>query len=367
VEEAPDNSQAPEANPADNPPPPPEPPAKPPQSSGEDDPESHIVTPEDLEGLKTAAKYLLEAGPDAFTGVLWAAAKGEPIGDEPENIAASDRAPTAAEMLQLEHGIEIASCSAALEATGVKLGDNPFIPNLQIKDGEKFAAALTAIPTDDQEARLTVESIITASVNTIAFNHIPVGHPEHETNHLHPKLLPGVAESETKLRAHAALTAEVVLHAPAIASELKRLGTDEGIIATLGNARIADAEGMLPYWAVAKELDLYEPPAQNPMNSEWTQWFDPKSWETFHEFIDQVATVAQPGSRFLNSLASTMITNITRFRKGDLVSSMPEPRSDTEPAPEPSGFPEETIPPYPLSFNILLNGAERKLRQIINR
>jgi hypothetical protein len=308
--------EAPEANPADSPPPPPEPPTPPPKNPGEDEPEHHVVTPEDLEGLRGAAQYV-DRTPRATIDLLMEGPPDDsPPADDlsylsPEDNESLHDLTAPEETLRFHHKLETNQYHAALDATGTELSKSAYFPGIQIKDGEKFATALAAMPEEDDELRYVAEQVIDTTLTNVVERYIPPHQDKRYPKSLsQPALLPEATEATPQADSQRAQAAQAVLHAPSLASELERLGAEPHLVTQLNNIRIADGEGMLPHWAVAHHWGLFDPPASE---HEWTRWVQPFEWQNFHGFIDNLVEVAPPQSKFAKNLVSATLSNVTHL------------------------------------------------------
>jgi hypothetical protein len=304
------------------------------------------ISETDIEGFKRTLDYIDHAGPSSFGALFAAVAKdelgsgksGEAITEDElegaeapdDSLAALDAPETEEGRVRFDHDLETMAYQPALAAVGVRMNDSAFVPGLEVADGEKFAAALAAFPEGDEALRSGAQQVVSRSLTALTLAYVPPSiSDEYATNHLHPTLQPEISGDPAKSEAHAALAAEVTINAPAMVPELRRLGVDESVVASLEAARLADREGMLAHWGVANEWGLYHPPTTNYLDTAWTQW-NSDEWQGLSDFVDEAAVVAPGESQFMDNLASTMLSNIDRLRRGDLAPGWHPPRPESE-------------------------------------
>ena len=150
---------------------------------------------------------------------------------------------------------------------------------------------------------------------------------------------------------------QALLHAKPLCEAMTRAGIYEPIITSLRNAHTAEIEGLLPHWAIAEKLGLYNPPTPKANEFHWTCW-EGSEWSTVEDLV-QDAIARNPESQFARNLVDTTITNIQRLRRKDYA---------------PSAVPAtpETVVPYPQrsefmarAFDARLTDTIYALRQII--
>lgn len=107
-------------------------------SEGDDDgAESPVVTAEDLEGFRRATVYLHEISSRAGGAMFTAFVKGELLSEGPldpdwvevgDSLARFDVPDTERARESFDQQLSVVPYQAALDAVGVRLGDNPFNP-----------------------------------------------------------------------------------------------------------------------------------------------------------------------------------------------------------------------------------------------
>ncbi|HZE87157.1 MAG TPA: hypothetical protein VE090_03015 [Methylomirabilota bacterium] len=280
--------------------------------------EGHIKHLEDLIG------YLSKVAPVAFGSFFVALLKKENLhpSSEPSNeegLAAFDIPSTEKSKLQFNQELVAEQYRQTLQATGLEFSKDVFLPGLAIADGELFAETLANIPKGNKTLKKGVEDIVRHSLTTIRLAHVPnIDSEDYNTAHLHPKLQPEVTTNKDTFNAYNKVTTQTLLNARDIAAQLEHLEINPKVIRGLKTAHTAEIEKMLPEWAIAENFGLYNQPTTHWLDLEWTQWATKEEWQKLHDFVDNAAAKAPANSRFLNDLATSMLTNISKLRKGDL-------------------------------------------------
>lgn len=344
--------------------------------------EADNLPPSDVE---RAMEYLQGAQGAAFGAMFKAVASGEPLNTDtpiPEisGLAEYDRPETEQNNMRSSHEINVMPYADALKAVGLTLGPSAFSPNLAIKNGDKFATMLEALPKNgiSETMKTGLELTVGAALQRITFNYIPTIADDDYNTFSTPRV-PTDGEADAQDMLHEQITpgysaAQLLFHADRISDALEGRGIDKKIVNDIRQARIAETEGILGHWAVAKDWGLYETPTLGLRNGLWTQLM-PEEWHRVHEFLDDLEAKAPADSQFARNLAETFDTNIQRLLDGDLL-----PAEETQPAidweddddyeftlPEPTGEALAEKEAFEREYNSVLQAVRDRLATIAAR
>lgn len=276
--------------------------------------------------------YLRAAAPGSFKSALIAAFKeGESLAatppEAPGSFGTSDEVAlsmpaTAYEKLQFDHKINLDAYQAAITEAGLTLDPAPFLPALRIVDGDKFATALEALPAgtpgDDDALRTGLTRCVHMALWHIIDKYTPDRHDEDHDTYITPRtpdqVAAKVAASDDMLAMDA--PAQLLANAERIGDAMTNAGFDPAAIKRLRRAHTAETEGVLPYWAAAQHLGLYESPTAEESGTRWTQR-DAADWKRIARFLDNAVTHAPPGSAFVYDLATAFARNLDDLPAGN--------------------------------------------------
>jgi hypothetical protein len=206
----------------------------------------------------------------------------------------------------------------ALQEAGLSVRSDPFMPGLTIKDGQVFAQWLTTVPNEEgyEALREGAQNVVITALAGVKFANIPtIVDREYPGYFLEAQFRPdNVADLEEYNQA----TAQLLIHTQEIADNLDCIDADPTVARDLRNAQTAEVEGMLPAWAMAHHLGVYDPPTTDIQERVWTQLIEPEEWEVLAQFLEQASEETPPGSNFIQTLARAMEENIRRLRTSDL-------------------------------------------------
>lgn len=330
-----------------------------------------IQRPPFLQSIAEAMNYLDQAKDKAWGSFLAAVAKneiGEPLEQYQDSLASFDAPTTEASKLRLEQQLALLMYHESLAEAGLKLDENPFNSGLDIINGQKFAAMLASAQPDDKAILQGSQTILARALDLIEQAYIPLSIDQEDIPdwHTNPQLQPEIAESEAATQAHNARVTDILINAGHIVQNLQNLNGDAEIIANLERAQVAEVEGLLPHFAVAWHLNLYES-AVGDLEPQWSTWIEPGEWQTFFDFIESAQAKAPPNSRFMKDIAVTMLRNIAEHR-AQLVSYEYEEIVTEDGTRQRVALSEEDIAFYQAAdqrYNEQLDAAESLLQRLL--
>ncbi|HEX9153751.1 MAG TPA: hypothetical protein VF809_02945 [Candidatus Saccharimonadales bacterium] len=249
-----------------------------------------------------------------------AAASGEdPLdgADHDDSLASFDVPDTEVACLRSDQEIAGIQYQTTLDEAGLGIGSSAFTPGLVVKDGEAFVRRLATVPDEGHDTLLKgMADVVSGALSSVMLAHVPnVVDREYPGYYLEAGFQP---DAVANLKEYRQSTAQVLMYAQEIAEGLDNIGTDPTIARDLRNAQTAEIEGMLPEWAMAQHMGLYDAPTTNSLDRGWTQLVEPEEWQVLVDFVEQTSAKAPPHSVFVRTLAATAADNIHRLRTGVL-------------------------------------------------